>query len=93
MHVKFGLYITDIEIYRVFKRNLWTLFYRWPSEGEKRAIADIYDEAKNFPGVIGMIDGCHIPVKRPKSGGAMYYNRKDFYSIVLQGENCQDQTE
>ena len=43
--------------------------------------------SKNFPGVIGMLDGCHIPIKQPKVHGASYFNRKSFYSIVLQGKN------
>ena len=36
--------------------------------------------------MIGMIDGCHIPIKQPYHQGGYYYNRKDFYSVVLQGK-------
>ena len=38
-----------------------------------------------FPGVIGAIDGCHIPCKQPVENANDYYNRKGFHSIVLQG--------
>ncbi|XP_069687230.1 uncharacterized protein [Periplaneta americana] len=39
---------------------------------------------KPFPGVIGCIDGTHIPIPAPKCNKASYYNRKGFYSILLQ---------
>src|SRR2546425_503935 len=37
-----------------------------------------------FPGVVGAIDGSHIPIKAPTKYPADYFNRKHFYSIVLQ---------
>ncbi|GES93030.1 putative nuclease HARBI1 [Rhizophagus clarus] len=38
----------------------------------------------NFPNVIGAIDGIHIPIKAPHLFPVDYFNRKGFYSIVLQ---------
>ena len=37
---------------------------KWPSPAEKIEISYDIESAKGFPGVIGMIDGCHIPVKK-----------------------------
>lgn len=37
-----------------------------------------------FPGVIGCIDGCHIPFKRRAQDRSSFINRKGFSSIVLQ---------
>src|SRR5215469_14040170 len=37
-----------------------------------------------IPFAIGSIDGSHIPIKAPKEFSVDYYNRKGFYSIVLQ---------
>ncbi|XP_046405087.1 putative nuclease HARBI1 [Ischnura elegans] len=37
----------------------------------------------NFPGTIGAIDGCHIPMKTPIHGGADYYNYKGWHSVIL----------
>ena len=37
-----------------------------------------------IPYAIGAIDGSHIPIKTPKEFSMDYYNRKGFYSIVLQ---------
>ena len=37
-----------------------------------------------IPNVIGAIDGSHIPIKAPHLFPVDYFNRKGFYSIVLQ---------
>ncbi|KAI2650812.1 hypothetical protein H4Q32_025635 [Labeo rohita] len=43
-------------------------------------------EYGNFPGVIGCIDGTHIPIKRPSTLDAEEYrNRKNWFSINVQG--------
>ncbi|XP_025155141.1 uncharacterized protein LOC112588680 [Harpegnathos saltator] len=39
-------------------------------------------KSNGFPGVIGVIDGCHIPCKQSVGN---FYNRKGFHSIILQG--------
>ncbi|XP_071490668.1 uncharacterized protein [Diadema antillarum] len=52
------------------------------------AAADVVREFEvkwGFPQCFGAIDGSHIPVQSPKEFRADYYNRKGFYSIVLQG--------
>ncbi|XP_067204937.1 putative nuclease HARBI1 isoform X3 [Linepithema humile] len=41
--------------------------------------------SRGFYGVIGAIDGCHIPCKQPVDNANDYYNRKGFHSIILQG--------
>ncbi|XP_072163175.1 uncharacterized protein [Diadema setosum] len=37
-----------------------------------------------MPQAVGAIDGTHIPIKAPKENPHDYYNRKGFYSLVLQ---------
>ena len=70
---------------KTFREYIVPKAVRWPTPEEKIEISSSIEDSKGFPGVMGMIDGCHIPVKRPANGGAHYYNRKDFYSIILQG--------
>ena len=37
-----------------------------------------------FPGVVGMIDDTHIAIRMPAERRVDYYNRKEYYSVVLQ---------
>ena len=34
---------------------------------------------------VGAIDGCHIPIAAPANSCTDYYNRKGWYSMILQG--------
>lgn len=42
-----------------------------------------------IPGIVGAIDGCHIPIKAPPHNAIDYYNRNNIHSIILQGV-CND---
>ncbi|XP_042325625.1 putative nuclease HARBI1 [Sceloporus undulatus] len=42
-------------------------------------------EAMGFPQVIGAVDGCHCHIISPVRQGGEYINRKDTYSMLLQG--------
>ena len=44
----------------------------------------MFEEQYHFPQIVGAIDGCHIEIKAPPENHEDYYNRKQFYSIVLQ---------
>jgi hypothetical protein len=37
-----------------------------------------------FPQTLGAIDGTHIPIISLGENSSDYYNRKDYYSVVLQ---------
>ena len=63
---------------------------KWPTNEEKQEMTQMINEVYHFPGVIGMIDGTHIEIEQPSERGYEYYNRKDYYSIVLQAVMCED---
>ncbi|XP_078606563.1 uncharacterized protein LOC144879195 [Branchiostoma floridae x Branchiostoma japonicum] len=44
-----------------------------------------YKERWGFPRCAGAIDGSHIPIKAPSRDRNDFYNRKGFYSVILQG--------
>ena len=55
------------------------------SEAKWIELADESNERWNFLNAIAAIDGKHIAIKNPVSGGSEFYNYKGFYSIVLMG--------
>lgn len=57
----------------------------WPTQEEMQEMQDLFSEASNFPGVCGIIDATHIEIRKPSNRGIDHYNRKEFYSIILQG--------
>jgi hypothetical protein len=61
------------------------IFNRFPNNyTEFSNIAKKFKRKAGIPYAIGAIDGSHIPIKAPKEYPMDYYNRKGFYSIVLQ---------
>lgn len=56
----------------------------WPSAQAANATERFFSEKTGFPGVVGCIDGSHIPIRAPPVAQVSYINRKGFHSIVLQ---------
>ncbi|GES88804.1 protein ANTAGONIST OF LIKE HETEROCHROMATIN PROTEIN 1-like [Rhizophagus clarus] len=54
------------------------------TELEVNRITNGFKITRNFPNVIGAIDDSHIPIKAPHLFPVDYFNRKGFYSIILQ---------
>jgi hypothetical protein len=70
-------------IITVILLELCPRFIRWPDENEKIEIANNFSRY-GLPNIIGAIDGSHIPIKKPTENGIDYFNRKKYYSMVLQ---------
>jgi len=54
-----------------------------PTVDNLKNIADEFYEKWNFPNCVGSIDGKHIRLRCPKNSGSMFYNYKQYFSIVL----------
>lgn len=53
------------------------------TESEWMKIAEGFERKTNFPHCLGAIDGKHIKILKPPHSGSMYFNYKDYFSIVL----------
>ena len=54
-------------------------------QGEKlKEIVEGFETLWGFPQTAGAIDGSHIPIIRPEESASDYYNRKGYYSIIMQ---------
>uniref|UniRef100_A0A3Q0S8H5 DDE Tnp4 domain-containing protein n=1 Tax=Amphilophus citrinellus TaxID=61819 RepID=A0A3Q0S8H5_AMPCI len=61
-------------------------YIKFPAAVDQTTYKLQFYEYGNFPGVIGCIDGCHIPIKCPSTEDAeLYRNRKNWFSINVQG--------
>ncbi|XP_026012830.1 putative nuclease HARBI1 [Astatotilapia calliptera] len=65
------------------KRLLYT-FVVFPGHRPTRFIKEGFHKIAGFPGVIGCIDGTHIPIIAPSANEGDYVNRKSVHSINVQ---------
>lgn len=65
------------------------LYISWPDRNEQAVISNNFLRKTGFPGVVGCIDGSHIPILGPSDHRASFINRKGFPSIQLQAV-CDD---
>lgn len=67
---------------------IWNNFYQQhlpvPDHRMLVEIATGFQERWNFPHAVGCLDGKHIRILCPKKSGTMFYNYKNFFSVVLQ---------
>lgn len=59
-------------------------FVCMPKDDGLREIIREFELLWGFPKVAGAIDGTHIPILKPKESPSDYYNRRGFYSIIMQ---------
>ena len=72
------------EVCRAIVDVLLKRYIRIPTGPQAMDIVRGFEHQWGFPQCFGAIDGSHIPIIAPKDSHADYYNRKGFYSIVLQ---------
>lgn len=72
------------ETVEIIWEELQPIHMKTPTEDSWKMIAKQFYEKWNFPNCLGAIDGKHIRIKCPPHSGSMFYNYKQFFSIVLQ---------
>jgi hypothetical protein len=82
----------DTTVRRIVKETveiLWEeihpLHIPLPTTESLRNNANEFGNVWNFPHVVGCWDGEHIRMVCPTDSGAMFFNYKTFFSVVLQG--------
>jgi len=55
-----------------------------PSIDDMKEFAAGFARDWQFGNMVGCVDGKHISINRPPKSGSMFFNYKNFYSIVLQ---------
>lgn len=64
--------------------NLSGNYILWPKGEKAQETIKKFKERQGFPGVLGAIDGSHIPITPPSDQQTAYCNRKSYHSIILQ---------
>lgn len=67
----------------VLKEKLVPVFLPDSSQIDFKKKADEFSYKWNFPNCILDIDGKHVRIRSPQNSGSLYFNYKDFFSIVL----------
>ena len=52
-----------------------------PEEWKK--VAEGFSKKWNYHNCVGALDGKHVPLKKPKNAGSLFYNYKKFHIIIL----------
>lgn len=71
------------EVSAAIVKKLLNLIIPSPTENDQKNISDQYLSKWNFPNCVGAIDGKHVRLKAPKNSGSLYYNYKEYFSMVL----------
>ena len=73
------------DVCRAIVDKLTPLYIKMPTGNELKDMIACFEERFGFPSCGGALDGCHIPISAPVEHHTDFYNRKGWYSIILQG--------
>jgi len=71
------------ETLAVMKKKLMPLFLPDPSEVDLNNKADEFYQKWNFPNCVLAIDGKHVRIQCPSNSGSLFFNYKEYFSVVL----------
>ena len=65
--------------------HLMSTYVKFPTGNQLKRVTETFLSKWGVPQCVGAIDGCHIPIAAPVGNHTDYYNRKGWYSMILQG--------
>lgn len=71
------------EVLTAIRVQLFHVLLPTSSENDLKVRAKEFWEQWNFPNCVGAIDGKHIRIVCPPKSGSLYFNYKEYFSIVL----------
>ena len=82
----FGIGISAVceTVYKTCQAIAKILLPRYVKLPQEEQVSEIIEEFKTLWGFPQTIDGSHIPILKPQECPSDYYNRKGFYSIIVQ---------
>ena len=85
----FGLGISTVgnivlETCQAIAKFLLPRYVKFPSPQMLKEIITGFEVLWGLPQTVGAVDGSHIPILKPVECASDYYNRKGYYSIILQ---------
>ena len=72
------------ETCHVIVSTLMNTYIKFPSGHELQEAVEKFESKWGFPQCAGAIDGSHIPIAAPELNHTDYYNRKGWYSMIVQ---------
>ena len=73
-----------VQTCRVIATHLLPQYVQIPQGEKLKEIVEGFETFWGFPQAVGAIDGSHIFIIRPDESASDYYNRKEYYSIIIQ---------
>lgn len=65
------------------RQKLVPILMKTPTQDDFKRIEQDFWQKWNIPNCIGGIDGKNVRVKAPKNSGSLFFNYKDYFSVVL----------
>jgi hypothetical protein len=73
-----------MDVIDVIVSDLCPQYIQWPTGERAKTVMDGFQAMRGLEGVIGAVDGTHIPISAPHHEHADYINRKGFHSLNFQ---------
>ena len=73
-----------VETCHAIATHLLPQYVSIPHGDKLKEVVEGFEAYWGFPQAAGGIDGSHIPIIRPDESASDYYNRKGYYSIIMQ---------